>query len=91
MLNISEIKEKFEDSVFKNLNKENFNKIIEFLLKEECNYIEDIISDYLDLFNMEYEEFVRKYNILNNKYNGEFLEKASEDMNLLEEFYKCNL
>jgi len=40
------------------------------------------------LFNFEYEEFVIKYNLLNDKYNGEFLSLASEDMNLLEEFYE---
>ena len=69
-------------------NKENFSKIITFLLKEKCDFVEDIISDYLDLFNIEYDEFVRIYNILNDKYNGEFLKEASEDMNKLEEFYQ---
>ena len=88
MININKIKEKFENHVLQNLDKENFYKIIEFLSKEKCDYIEDILSDYLDLFNIPYEEFIRKYNILNNKYNGKFLEKASEDMNMLEEFYE---
>lgn len=88
MININEIKEKFEDNVFQNLNKSNFYKIVKFLSKENCDYIEDIVSDYLDLFNIQYEEFLRKYDILNNKYNGEFLKVASEDMNILEEFYE---
>ena len=88
MIDIKNIKEKFEKSVFYNLDKENFYKIIDFLLKEKCDYIDDIISDYLDLFNIQYEEFIRKYNILNDKYNGEFLQRASEDMNMLEEFYE---
>lgn len=87
MININEIKEKFENSVFENLDKDNFYKIISFLLKENCDYIDDIVSDYLDLFNIQYEEFIKKYDILNDKYKGEFLKKASEDMNLLEEFY----
>lgn len=88
MINIKNIKEKFENHVFQNLDKENVYKIIEFLSREKCDYIEDIVSDYLDLFNIQYEEFIRKYNILNDKYNGDFLEKASADMNILEEFYK---
>ena len=88
MIDINDIKEKYNDSVLKNLNKENFYKIAEFLLKEKCDYLEDIVSDYLDLFNFEYEEFKKKYNILNEKYNKEFLKKASEDMNILEEFYE---
>ena len=87
MIDINEIKNKFEESVIENLNKQNAHKIINFLVKQKCDFIEDIISDYLDLFNFEYEEFVKKYTKLNEKYEGKFLEKVSEDMNLLEEFY----
>ena len=87
MIDIEKIKEKFEKEIFENLDKENFNKIVEFLISEKCDYIEDIISDYLDLFNIPYEEFVEKYSKLNKKYEGDFLNQASEDMNLLEEIY----
>lgn len=87
MIEVDKIKEKFEKSVFDNLNKENVNKIINLLVKEKCDYIEDIIYNYLDLFNIEYEDFFNKYKVLNKKYNGEFLKRASEDMNLLEQFY----
>lgn len=88
MSDMDGIKEKFESSVFEHLNKENAKKIIDFLFDEKCDYVEDILDDYLDLFKIPYEEFVEKYHILNEKYNGVFLVKASEDMNLLEEFYE---
>ena len=87
MDSIEEIKKKYAKSVIKNLNRENFYKIINFLESNNCDFIEDIVSDYLDLFNIEYVEFVKKYNKLNEKYSNNFLQKASEDMNLLEEFY----
>ena len=87
MEDINIIKEKYEKSVFENLDRENVKKIIAFLIKEKCDYIEDIIDDYLDLFNFQYEEFVEKYNKLNKEFDGKFLEKASEDMNVLERFY----
>ena len=87
MENINKIKEKYSNSVIKNLNKENFYNIIAFLEENKCQFIEDIIEDYLDLFIFDYDEFVNKFNKLNEKYNNEFLRKASEDMNLLEEFY----
>ena len=87
MEKIEEIKEKYSESVIKNINKENFYKIYNFLIKEKCNFIDDIVSDYLDLFNFDYDEFVKKYIKLNEKYDNQFLNKASEDMNLLEEFY----
>lgn len=84
---MQDILEKYNNSVIKNLNEENLKKIVSFLEENNCLCIEDIISDYLDLFTIEYDEFVRKYNILNEKYDHLFLEKVSEDMNLLEEFY----
>ncbi len=87
MDNVEEIKKKYAKSVIKNLNRENFYKIINFLESNNCDFIEDIVSDYLDLFNIDYVEFVKKYNKLNEKYSNNFLQKASEDMNLLEEFY----
>ena len=87
MEEIEKIKEKYSESVIKNLNKENFYKIYNFLIKEKCNFIDDIISDYLDLFNIDYDEFTKKYIKLNEKYNKQFLNRASEDMSLLKEFY----
>ena len=87
MIDIRQIKDKFEQSVFDNLDKENVHKILNFLFEKRCDFIEDIVSDYIDLFTFNYDEFVIKYNQLNEKYDGNFLKKASEDMNLLEEFY----
>lgn len=87
MKEIEKIKEKYSKSVIENLDKKNFYDILNFLIKENCDFIDDIVSDYLDLFNFDYDEFVEKYVKLNEKYNGQFLKRASEDMNLFEEFY----
>ncbi|MBO4293628.1 MAG: hypothetical protein J5881_04520 [Clostridia bacterium] len=87
MIDVKEIKSKFEKNMIDNMERENAQKILIFLANQKCNFIEDIVTDYLDLFAFDYNEFVNKYENLNNKYNGAFLEKTSEDMNLLEEFY----
>ena len=79
--------DKYSDSVLKNLNKENMNKILNFLINEKCDFLDSIIEDYLDLFTIEYNTFVETYNKLNKQYNNRFLEFASEDMNLLEKFF----
>ena len=84
---MNEIIGKYSSSVIKNLNKDNMVKILMFLKRENCNYIEDLLEDYLDLFTIEYEVFVNKYRELNNKYDNKYLELVSEDMDLLEEFF----
>ena len=87
MDNISEMLEKYSFSTINNLDNENTNKIVDFLLKQKCNYIEDILEDYLDLFTIPYDTFVEKFQRLNYKYNSEYLRLASSNMNLFEEFF----
>lgn len=83
-----DILEKYSTSVFKNLNKDNIVKIVYFLESQNCDFIEDILENYLDLFTIEYNEFIKKYHKLNEKYNFNLLNEASGDMNILEEFFK---
>ena len=85
---MNEIIEKYTDATIKNLNKDNMLRIIDFLKLKKCNFIEDILEDYLDLFTIEYSEFVNKYNELNKKYNFNLLNEVSLDMNILEEFFE---
>lgn len=78
---------KYESSIYKNLDKNNIIKIIDFLKKNNCAYIDELLEDYLDIFTFEYEDFVNKYNTLNKKYNNNLIKEISNDMNILEEFY----
>ena len=84
---INEILEKYSESVLNKLDKNNFNEILNFLIKEKCECIEDIIEDYLDLFTIDYDKFIVRYSNLNKKYNGYYIKLVSEDMNLLEEMF----
>ena len=85
---MSEIIEKYSKSEITNLNNENIFKIGNFLEKENCNFIEDILEENLDIFTIDYEVFVKKYNELNKKYNNNLLNEISNDMNLLEKFFE---
>lgn len=79
--------DKYEASVYKNFDIENMNKIIEFLSDNGCDYINEILLNYLDLFLIKYDIFANKFNKLNIKYNNKLLEEVNNDMNILEEFY----
>lgn len=78
---------KYEVDVIKNIDKDNMNRIISFLESKGCSYIAELLEDYLDIFSFDYDEFVLKFNRLNEKYNNLLLAKVSYDMNILEEFY----
>ena len=79
--------DKYEKEVYKNLDKNNMDRIITFLKSNKCDYIEDLVEDYLDIFTFDYDNFIRIFNILNKKYNNNLINEISNDMNILEEFY----
>lgn len=83
----NELYNKYSTTVFKNLDKDNINKIIEFLYKNGCDFITDIVEDYLDIFMIQFDLFVNRFNKLNTKYNNSYLKLVSSDMNYLEELF----
>ena len=80
--------DKYETSVLKNIDMKNFDAIIEFLKGKNMDFIDELIIDYLDLFLIPYNEFVKKCNKLEEKYGENLVEKIGNDMNILEEFYQ---
>lgn len=74
----------YEKDLFLNLDKDNYKKILDFLYIEVPEYAEDIVTNYLDLFLINYEEFKDKYNKLKDKYSINFLK---EDISILEQIY----
>lgn len=74
----------YEKNLFLNIDKDNYKKILNFLYIEVPEYTEDIVTNYLDLFLINYEEFKDKYNKLKDKYGINFLK---EDISILEQIY----
>ena len=78
---------KYNKHIFNNMDDNNTRKIIDFLISKNCDYIEELLEDYLDLFTFDYNEFINKFNKLNEKYNNNLINEIKDDMNILEEFY----
>ena len=85
-MNIENLIEKFEISILTKIEKENFKKIITFLVEEKVDYIDELIENYLDLFIIDYDEFKMRFNKLKEYYGDNLVELISENMNILEEF-----
>lgn len=79
---------KYERSVFKNIDINNLKKIANFLLLNGCDYIGELFEDYLDIFIFEYDDFIVKFNRLNEKYNHNLINEIRDNMNILEELYE---
>ena len=64
---IEEILNKYEPLVLKNIEENNMNKIIEFLLDEQVDYIEEILTNYLDIFLINIDQVYQKNYKINRK------------------------
>ena len=82
---VEEILNKYEPSVLKNMDENNMNKIIEYLLAEKVDYIDELLMGYLDIFLIDIEEFKVRFNNLKTKYGNNLVTLIKEDLNILEE------
>ena len=82
---VEEILNKYEPFVLKNIDEDNMNQIIEYLIEENVDYIDELLVDYLDLFLIEIEEFKKRFQKLKIKYGDHLVEMIKDDLNLLEE------
>ena len=80
--------EKYSLGILEDLDSDNVKKIVEFLQLNNCNYIDELLNNYLDLFTLDYEEFKTKFNILNKKYNYNLIEEIEYNMDIIEEFFE---
>ena len=78
---------KYENSLLKGLDKENINKIATFLLSKNCDFLDELFEDYLDIFSIDYDLFVSKFNKLDELYNHHLIDEIRDDMEIMEEFY----
>lgn len=84
---INELLSKYSKNIIKNIDIENTRNIINYLLNENCKIIDDIMNDYLDVFTIEFNEFKKKVEYLNKKYNNKYFDLAENDLNYLEELF----
>lgn len=70
MIDINDIVRKFEPDVLKNIDANNMNQIIDLLVDKDCDFIDEIINNYIDIFLIDYDEFKVKYNELEKEYGN---------------------
>ena len=88
--NIDMMLHKYSDDVIKNINIDNVNKILDYLFEIKCPIINDIVENYFDVFIIEYDVFFNRIEKLNKKYDNEYFNKASENLDYLEELFLDN-
>ena len=67
---------------------DNVNKIYSYLIDKGIYYAKDMFIEYLELFLMDSEEFINRFDALIKKIGNNYVEAVGEDDSLMEEMYK---
>lgn len=86
-IDIKILKENFDDYIIKQLDYENVSKIYNYLINSGIYYAKDIFVGQVDLFLMEYDLFVEKFEKLKRELGDNYVELLGEDSELIDIIY----
>ena len=89
-IDIKILKENFDDDIIKQLDYENVSKIYNYLINSGVYFAKDIFISQADLFLLDYDLFVEKFEKLKNKLGSNFLNMLEEDCSLIDIMYEDN-
>ena len=81
------LKENFDEDMIKKLDMENVKIIIDYLLRNKVYYAKDLLLNSLDLFLLDSNIFIEKFENLKMKLGSNYVDKLGEDMSLIELMY----
>ncbi len=84
---IKTLKENFDEDMIKELDMENVKIIIDYLLRNKVYYAKDLLLNSLDLFLLDSNIFIEKFENLKIKLGSNYVDKLGEDMSLIELMY----
>ena len=87
-LDIKVLKENFDEETINAINYENCYQIIKYLKENNIYYYKDLFLTSLDLFLLEKEIFIEKFEKLKKKLGEDYADMLGEDCSLIEIMYE---
>ncbi|MBQ6477383.1 MAG: hypothetical protein IJI43_03010 [Bacilli bacterium] len=87
-IDIKILKENFDEGLINQIDSDNVSRIFKYLEDNGIYYAKDLLLNSLDLFLLNYEEFVKKFESLKNKLGEDYINKLGEDSSLIELMYE---
>ena len=87
-IDIKILKENFDENIIGRLDSENVSKIYNYLINSGVYYAKDIFISQADLFLLDYEVFVLKFEKLKNKLGNDYVDMLGEDCSLIDVMYE---
>ncbi len=87
-IDIKILKENFDDYIINQLDSNNIAKIYNYLIKEGVYYAKDIFISQADLFLLDYDQFVEKFEKLKDKVGKDYIDKLGDDCSIIDIMYE---
>ena len=82
------LNENFDRDIINQLEMENVNKIYNYLIDNGIYYAKDIFISQVDLFLLDYEIFVEKFEKLKERLGNNYIDLLGEDCSLIDIMYE---
>lgn len=89
-IDIKILRENFDDEIISQLDGGNIKKIYNYLMDLGVYYAKDIFISQADLFLLDYDIFVEKFEKLRQKLGGDYIEMLGDDCSLIDIMYEDN-
>lgn len=89
-IDIKILKENFDNEIIEQLDSQNVSKIYNYLINQGVYYAKDIFVSQVDLFLLDYETFVEKFEKLKHKLGEKYIDMLGEDSSLIDIMYEDN-
>lgn len=87
-IDIKILKENFDEELLKQINSDNVALLYNYLEQQGMEDINDFFVSNADLFLLDYDTFVEKFEKLKKKLGNDYKEKLEEDCSLIEIMYE---
>ena len=84
---IEDIKEMYDDYMIEQVDIENVNTIYDYLIKQGISYVKDIFISNMELFLLNSNEFIEKFERIKEEIGEDYANEIEEDFSLLEKMY----
>ena len=87
-LDISILRENFDDETINKVDFENVYKIFSYLKENNVYYANDLLILSLDLFLLPVDQFINRFEKLKSKLGEDYVDKLGDDFSLIEIMYE---
>lgn len=77
----------YDNELLLKLDTNNIVSIINYLKRNNIDYIEDILSLYTDLFILDVNDFIKRFEILKKRYGKNFCDNLAYKLDILESMW----